>query len=266
MTSDAPIIARRSCSSTGSPSIDACGVRPSRSSTGSTRGDAPSPSTCPGHGESPDAASTTSPRPSSGSTRSSSTPDSSSPCSSAIRPAPASSPSTPPSTRPAGIVEVDGSVLVAPIRGAQLTSVESGCVGDGFEAAWARVATSVFGLDDVSDGVRAFVEATSRPRREVVIPSWNGSPHPVDGRAGCADRRRGRAIRSRRHPGRPRSSAARPRPTKPPGTRRAPARRPHARLAGQWPLPAPGVSAPVRRAPRVNRALVPKRTWPSLAG
>ena len=29
-----------------------------------------------------------------------------------------------------------------------------------------------FGLDDVSDDVRAFVEATSRPRPEVVIASW----------------------------------------------------------------------------------------------
>ena len=71
-----------------------------------------------------------------------------------------------------GIIEVDGSVLVAEFA-AQLKSVESQLVGGNFEAVWARVAESAFGLDDVSDTVRAFVEATSRPRPEVVIPAWN---------------------------------------------------------------------------------------------
>ena len=35
------------------------------------------------------------------------------------------------------------------------------------------VSTPVFGLDDVSDDVRAFVEDASRPRPEVVISSWS---------------------------------------------------------------------------------------------
>ena len=70
-----------------------------------------------------------------------------------------------------GIVEVDGTVLVAPFA-ELIKSIEPELRGDGFDAAWARVSTMVFGLDDVSDDVRAFVEATSRPRPEVVISSW----------------------------------------------------------------------------------------------
>lgn len=71
-----------------------------------------------------------------------------------------------------GIVEVEGSVLVAPF--AQLVkSLEPELHGDGFDAAWARVSSRVFGLDEVSDDVRAFVEATSRPRPEVVLSNWS---------------------------------------------------------------------------------------------
>ena len=70
-----------------------------------------------------------------------------------------------------GIVEVDGTVLVASFA-ELIKSIEPELRGDGFDAAWARVSAMVFGLDDVSDDVRAFVEATSRPRPEVVISSW----------------------------------------------------------------------------------------------
>ena len=71
-----------------------------------------------------------------------------------------------------GIIEVEGTVLVAPFADF-VRSIEPELRGDGFAAAWARVSTPVFGLDDVSDDVRAFVEDTSRPRPEVVISSWS---------------------------------------------------------------------------------------------
>jgi len=71
-----------------------------------------------------------------------------------------------------GIVEVDGTVLVAPFA-ELIKALEPELRGDGFDAAWARVSSQVFGLDDVSEDVRAFVRATSRPRPEVVLSSWS---------------------------------------------------------------------------------------------
>jgi pimeloyl-ACP methyl ester carboxylesterase len=70
-----------------------------------------------------------------------------------------------------GMVEVDGTVDVAPFA-RLIQSLRPELDGPGFDAAWARVSGPAFRLDEVSDDVRRFVAATSRPRRDVVVPSW----------------------------------------------------------------------------------------------
>ena len=169
--SDARITARPWSSSTRSPSTVGCGDRRSPSSTPSTR------AAChrrppPGHGESPDAAaydlaatveqvhqlildaglsirswSGTRPVP---------------PCRRLRRPV-----SDPRDHRGRG------HGVGRPLRRAS-----SGRSSLSFAATASRphgrsVSTPVFGLDDVSDDVRAFVEDASRPRPEVVISSWS---------------------------------------------------------------------------------------------
>jgi pimeloyl-ACP methyl ester carboxylesterase len=44
--------------------------------------------------------------------------------------------------------------------------------GPGFGAAWSRIAEHAFRLDEVPADVRSFVEATSKPRQDVVLGSW----------------------------------------------------------------------------------------------
>jgi pimeloyl-ACP methyl ester carboxylesterase len=70
-----------------------------------------------------------------------------------------------------GIVEVEGGFLIAPFA-AMLRSMEPVLRGPGFGAAWSRISENAFRLDEVPAGVRSFVEATSRPRQEVVLGSW----------------------------------------------------------------------------------------------
>jgi pimeloyl-ACP methyl ester carboxylesterase len=70
-----------------------------------------------------------------------------------------------------GIVEVEGGFLIAPFA-AMLRSMEPVLRGPGFAAAWSRISEHAFRLNEVSADVRSFVEATSRPRQEVVLGSW----------------------------------------------------------------------------------------------
>jgi pimeloyl-ACP methyl ester carboxylesterase len=70
-----------------------------------------------------------------------------------------------------GIVEVEGTFLVAPFA-AMLRSIEPVLRGPGFAAAWSQISEHAFRLDEVPPDVRSFVEASSRPRQEVVLGYW----------------------------------------------------------------------------------------------
>ena len=70
-----------------------------------------------------------------------------------------------------GIVPVEGTFIVGPFAG-MLQSMEPVLRGPGFGEAWGRISAGAFRLAEVPDGVRAFVEATSRPRPEVVLGYW----------------------------------------------------------------------------------------------
>jgi pimeloyl-ACP methyl ester carboxylesterase len=70
-----------------------------------------------------------------------------------------------------GIIEVEGGFLIAPFA-AMLRSMEPVLRGAGFAAAWSRISERAFRLDEVPASVRSFVEATSRPRQEVVLGYW----------------------------------------------------------------------------------------------
>jgi pimeloyl-ACP methyl ester carboxylesterase len=70
-----------------------------------------------------------------------------------------------------GIIPVEGGFLIAPFA-AMLRSMEPILRGPGFSAAWTRISEHAFRLDEVPADVRSFVEATSRPRQEVVLGYW----------------------------------------------------------------------------------------------
>ena len=70
-----------------------------------------------------------------------------------------------------GIVLVEGTFLVAPFA-EMLRSLEPVLRGPGFGAAWSRISEYAFRLDEVPSDVRSFVEATSRPRQDVVLGYW----------------------------------------------------------------------------------------------
>jgi pimeloyl-ACP methyl ester carboxylesterase len=70
-----------------------------------------------------------------------------------------------------GIVLVEGTFLVAGFA-EMLRSLEPVLRGPGFGAAWSRISEYAFRLDEVAPDVRAFVEATSRPRQDVVLGYW----------------------------------------------------------------------------------------------
>ena len=70
-----------------------------------------------------------------------------------------------------GIVLVEGTFLVAPFA-EMLRSMEPVLRGPGFGAAWSRISEYAFRLDEVPADVRSFVEATSRPRQDVVLGYW----------------------------------------------------------------------------------------------
>jgi pimeloyl-ACP methyl ester carboxylesterase len=70
-----------------------------------------------------------------------------------------------------GMIPVEGGFLIAPFA-AMIQSMEPILRGPGFSAAWARISEYAFRLDEVSADVRSFVEATSRPRQEVVLGYW----------------------------------------------------------------------------------------------
>jgi len=70
-----------------------------------------------------------------------------------------------------GIILVEGGFLIGPFA-AMLQSMEPILRGPGFSAAWARISEQAFRLDEVPTDVRSFVEATSRPRQEIVLGYW----------------------------------------------------------------------------------------------
>jgi pimeloyl-ACP methyl ester carboxylesterase len=71
-----------------------------------------------------------------------------------------------------GIIEVEGTFDVTPFANL-VHSLEPQLRGDGFLAAWDAVSSRAFRLAEVSDEVRSFVQATSRPRRDVVVGNWS---------------------------------------------------------------------------------------------
>ena len=70
-----------------------------------------------------------------------------------------------------GVVAVEGTLRVGPF-GAMARSMELALRGPGFAEAFGRVLASAFQLDQVTPDVRAFVDATSKPRQEVVLGYW----------------------------------------------------------------------------------------------
>jgi pimeloyl-ACP methyl ester carboxylesterase len=70
-----------------------------------------------------------------------------------------------------GVVSVEGSLMVAEFA-AMLQSMRAALTGPGFTDVWARISQNVFGLDDVTPEVRAFVLETGRPRQDVVVGYW----------------------------------------------------------------------------------------------
>jgi pimeloyl-ACP methyl ester carboxylesterase len=70
-----------------------------------------------------------------------------------------------------GVIDVEGSFDVPGFAG-MVRSMEPFLRGPGFADTWARIAANVFRLDEVTPDVRDFVQATSRPRQEVVLGYW----------------------------------------------------------------------------------------------
>lgn len=82
-----------------------------------------------------------------------------------------------------GVISVEGTLDVGAFaRMAQ--SLEPVLRGSGFGEVWARITANVFGLDEVTPEVRAFVLATSKPTREIVLGYWQDlfdrSPQELD--------------------------------------------------------------------------------------
>jgi pimeloyl-ACP methyl ester carboxylesterase len=70
-----------------------------------------------------------------------------------------------------GVITVDESLMVGDFA-AMLQSMRGALEGPDFGDAWARISDRVFGLDDVTPAVRAFVRQTGRPRQDVLLGYW----------------------------------------------------------------------------------------------
>jgi pimeloyl-ACP methyl ester carboxylesterase len=70
-----------------------------------------------------------------------------------------------------GVIVVEGAFEVAGFA-SMMQSLEPMLRGPGFAQAWTRIATNAFRIDEVTPDVREFVQATSRPRQEIVLGYW----------------------------------------------------------------------------------------------
>ena len=70
-----------------------------------------------------------------------------------------------------GVVTVDGSLMVADLA-QMLHAMRPALEGQGFDEAWAAISGRVFGLEEVTPEVQAFVAETSRPRQAVLLGYW----------------------------------------------------------------------------------------------
>jgi pimeloyl-ACP methyl ester carboxylesterase len=86
-----------------------------------------------------------------------------------------------------GVISVEGTMDVGAFAG-MAKSLEPVLRGPGFDNVWARISANVFGLDEVTPEVRAFVVATSKPNQEVVLGYWqelfDRSPQELDAMVG----------------------------------------------------------------------------------
>jgi pimeloyl-ACP methyl ester carboxylesterase len=82
-----------------------------------------------------------------------------------------------------GVVAVEGTLRVGPFA-AMAQSLEPVLRGPGFDEAFGRILAHAFRLDQVTPDVRGFVEATSKPRQEIVLGYWQAlfefSPDELD--------------------------------------------------------------------------------------
>jgi pimeloyl-ACP methyl ester carboxylesterase len=82
-----------------------------------------------------------------------------------------------------GVVAVEGTLRVGPFA-AVARSMEPALRGPAFAEVFGRVLARTFELDQVTPEVRAFVEATSKPRQEIVLGYWQAlfefSPDRLD--------------------------------------------------------------------------------------
>jgi pimeloyl-ACP methyl ester carboxylesterase len=82
-----------------------------------------------------------------------------------------------------GVIAVEGTTRVGSFA-AMAQSLAPMLRGPEFAMAWGRISAGAFRLDEVAADVRAFVEATSRPRQELVLGYWQelleGSPAELD--------------------------------------------------------------------------------------
>jgi pimeloyl-ACP methyl ester carboxylesterase len=82
-----------------------------------------------------------------------------------------------------GVIAVEGTLRVGPFAAAA-QSMEPVLRGPGFDVAFGRILARTFQLDEVTPDVRAFVEATSKPRQDVVLGYWQAlfqlSPDELD--------------------------------------------------------------------------------------
>ncbi|HEY3334007.1 MAG TPA: alpha/beta hydrolase [Candidatus Limnocylindrales bacterium] len=82
-----------------------------------------------------------------------------------------------------GVVAVEGTLRVGPFAG-MAKSLEPALRGPGFHEVFGRILANAFQLDQVTPRVRAFVEATSNPRKEIVLGYWQAlfefSPDELD--------------------------------------------------------------------------------------
>jgi pimeloyl-ACP methyl ester carboxylesterase len=83
-----------------------------------------------------------------------------------------------------GVISVEGTIDVGAFA-RMARSLEPVLRGPGFDDVWARITANVFGLEEVTPEVRAFVLATSKPDREIVLGYWQDlfdrSPQELDG-------------------------------------------------------------------------------------
>jgi pimeloyl-ACP methyl ester carboxylesterase len=82
-----------------------------------------------------------------------------------------------------GVISVEGTMDVGAFA-RMARSLEPALRGPGFDDVWARISANVFGLDEVTPEVRAFVLATSKPTQEIVLGYWQElferSPQELD--------------------------------------------------------------------------------------